>query len=117
MHPTSKALLGKPKRLPGVEALPFPSSERVNEGGGKARPGVQHCRLPAGSLVSQPVWQLTEEDAEEAFNVNEESLEDHEEGFQGFNDQSWRVPPGTYLSHSDAIVHVYCILQYCVPQA
>ena len=86
VHPTSKALLGKPRRLPGTEALPFPSTERVNEGGGKARPGVQHCKLPAGSLVSQPVWQHTEDDAEEAFCHSEDNPEDYEEGFQGFDD-------------------------------
>ena len=86
IHPTSKALLGKPRRMPGIEALPFPSAERVNEGGGKARPGVQCSIIAAGPQLSQPVGRYTGDDAEEAFCPSEDDPEDHEEGFQGLDD-------------------------------
>ena len=86
VHPTSKALLGKPRRLPGNETLPFPTTERVNEGGGKARPGVQHSRTATGNRVAQPIGHYTGDDAEEAFCLSEDDLDECEEGFQGFDD-------------------------------
>ncbi len=87
VHPTSKALLGKPRRLTGLEALPFPTTERVTEGGGKARPGVQHSSLAVSSLQPQPVWEHTVDDAEAAFCPGGESdPEDWEAGFLGLDD-------------------------------
>jgi hypothetical protein len=86
VHPTSKALLGKPRRLPGIEALPFPSTERRKDGGGLAKPGAQVSILATKSQLSQPVGAYTGDDAEEAFCLSEDSQEDHEEGFLGLDD-------------------------------
>jgi hypothetical protein len=86
VHPTSKALLGKPRRLPGIESLPFPSAERASEAGGKARPCVQYSCTAVGPLLSQPVGAYTGDDAEEAFCFSEDNPEDYEEGFQGLDD-------------------------------
>ncbi len=86
IHPVTKAPLGKPRRLPGLEVLAFPSAERVHEGGGRPKPGALALPFAIGSLVSQPVWQNTGDDAEEAFWLHGETLEDFEEGFQGFDD-------------------------------
>jgi hypothetical protein len=67
LHPTSRASLGKPRRMPGAQSLVFPSGERTHEEGGRARPGVQNATVQAGSIPAQEVWNHTTDDAEEAF--------------------------------------------------
>ena len=66
--------------------MPFPATDRVNEGGCKARPCVQHSSIAAGPSLAQPVWQHTGDEAEEACCLSEDNPEDYEEGFQGFDD-------------------------------
>ena len=85
LRPPNKAHLGKPRRLPGLDALPFPSAESVHEQGGRARPSSEP--LPQGPrMASQPIWESGEDMAEEAFRY-QDGDPDYMSGFRGLDEE------------------------------
>jgi hypothetical protein len=69
-----------------LEALPFPSAERVHEGGGRKRPCTDPVLVHALQMAPQPIWESGEDVAEEAFRDHEED-HDYMSGYRGLDEE------------------------------
>ena len=90
-HPQTKAPLGKPRRVPGIEDLPFTGAETTHEEGGREKPGTAPAVVtakPAGQIptVRAADQESDEDDAHEAFRLQEEDPDD-ESGFWGHDEE------------------------------